>query len=76
MRSTIVAEISGIQNAINSLVTNQADGQDALAAHLTAIETKFGSSGTTPRRPNSITSRTRSMPLPPRRPRAPRSCEP
>lgn len=34
----IVAELQGIQEAIDTLVTNQAAGQEALAAHLTAIE--------------------------------------
>jgi cell division protein FtsB len=44
----IVAEIAGIQNAINSLVTNQAAGQDALSAHLTAIETEIRQLGDNP----------------------------
>jgi hypothetical protein len=46
--ATIVGEISGIQNAINSLVTNQADGQEALAAHLTAIENEIRQLGANP----------------------------
>jgi hypothetical protein len=44
----IVAEIAGIQQAINSLVTNQADGQEALSAHLTAIENEIRQLGANP----------------------------
>lgn len=44
----LVAELQGIQTAINALVTNQADGQDALAAHLTAIEEEIRQLGSTP----------------------------
>jgi uncharacterized coiled-coil protein SlyX len=44
----IVAEIAGIQNAINSLVANQATGQDALSAHLTAIENEIRQLGDNP----------------------------
>jgi ABC-type transporter Mla subunit MlaD len=44
----IVAELTGIQDAINSLVSNQAAGQDALAAHLTAIETEIRQLGESP----------------------------
>jgi hypothetical protein len=46
--ATIVGEISGIQNAINSLVTNQAAGQEALSAHLTAIENEIRQLGDNP----------------------------
>ena len=45
---TLVAELSGIQDAINSLVTNQASGQEALAAHLTAIEDEIRQLGDAP----------------------------
>lgn len=45
---TIVAEISGIQDAINLLVTNQADGQQALSDHLTAIEEEIRQLGDNP----------------------------
>ena len=34
----IVAELTGIQEALTVLTTNQAAGQDALSAHLAAIE--------------------------------------
>jgi hypothetical protein len=44
----LVAELTGIQNAINTLVTNQADGQAALSAHLTAIEDEIRQLGTSP----------------------------
>jgi hypothetical protein len=44
----IVAELTGIQNAINTLVANQASGQDALSAHLTAIENEIRQLGDSP----------------------------
>lgn len=44
----LMAELTGIQDAINSLVTNQADGQEALAAHLTAIEEEIRQLGESP----------------------------
>lgn len=44
----LVAEITGIQNAITSLVTNQAAGQEALSAHLTAIEEEIRQLGDSP----------------------------
>jgi hypothetical protein len=44
----LVAELTGIQNAINTLVTNQADGQAALSEHLTAIEEEIRQLGESP----------------------------
>jgi predicted PurR-regulated permease PerM len=44
----LVGEISGIQEAINTLTSNQADGQDALSAHLTAIEEEIRQLGENP----------------------------
>jgi hypothetical protein len=44
----IVAELQEIQEAINLLVTNQAAGQEALAAHLTAIEEEIRQLGQSP----------------------------
>ena len=37
----LVAELHGIQDAINALTTQQAAGQEALSAHLTAIENEI-----------------------------------
>lgn len=44
----LVGEISGIQDAINLLVTNQANGQQALSDHLSAIEEEIRQLGDTP----------------------------
>jgi hypothetical protein len=44
----IVGEISGIQQAIDALTTNQAAGQEALSAHLTAIEEEIRQLGENP----------------------------
>jgi uncharacterized phage infection (PIP) family protein YhgE len=44
----LMAELTGIQNAITALTTNQAAGQEALSAHLTAIEDEIRQLGTSP----------------------------
>jgi hypothetical protein len=44
----LVAELSGIQEALTVLATNQADGQAALSAHLTAIEDEIRQLGDAP----------------------------
>jgi hypothetical protein len=44
----LVAELSGIQEALTTLGTNQADGQAALSAHLTAIEEEIRQLGDSP----------------------------
>ena len=45
---SIVGELSGIQQAIDALVTNQAQGQDDLNAHLAAIEEEIRQLGENP----------------------------
>jgi hypothetical protein len=44
----LVAELSGIHDALTALGTNQADGQAALSAHLTAIEEEIRQLGESP----------------------------
>ena len=44
----IVAELTGITEALAVLSTNQAAGQDALSAHLTAIEDEIRQLGDSP----------------------------
>jgi hypothetical protein len=44
----LVAELTGIQEALTVLTTNQAAGQAALSAHLTAIEEEIRQLGDTP----------------------------
>lgn len=44
----LVAELTGIHEALTTLTTNQAAGQDALSAHLTAIEEEIRQLGDTP----------------------------
>jgi hypothetical protein len=44
----IVAELTGIQEALAVLTTNQATGQDALSAHLSAIEDEIRQLGASP----------------------------
>lgn len=44
----LVGELSGINDALAALTTNQAAGQEALSAHLTAIEEEIRQLGTNP----------------------------
>ena len=44
----IVAELTGINEALATLTTNQAAGQDALSAHLAAIEEEIRQLGESP----------------------------
>jgi hypothetical protein len=44
----IVAELTGINDALVVLTTNQADGQTALSEHLTAIEEEIRQLGDAP----------------------------
>jgi len=44
----IVAELTGINEALVELTTNQADGQTALSEHLTAIEEEIRQLGDAP----------------------------
>lgn len=44
----LVAELTGIHEALTQLTTNQAEGQQALSEHLTAIEEEIRQLGDTP----------------------------
>jgi hypothetical protein len=48
LREQLVAELSGINEALAVLTANQADGQEALAEHLTAIEEEIRQLGDAP----------------------------
>ena len=44
----LVSELSGIQSAIDTLVANQLAGQDAMSAHLAAIQAEIAQLGESP----------------------------